>query len=229
MAELARLAELPKISSASRSSIISALLKMVGQCQTVPESVADVVERYSSSRDVQLQQVGAILSWMKRSSQRTNLISPPMLSQRCKEFLALCRNMGSIKQVLPLDGSCEDVEVDPHLAFLNSYVAEALQKGAKKYQRDYSWDLVSERAGSVEKGLRLEAYEAPKRRSETLQVAPTAGSAAGIADASSGKPGGGATEWPGSTSKPALPEFGGIAKPAGISAADTTSAAAAPG
>jgi len=37
------------------------------------------------------------------------------------------------KVVLPPDASCEDIEIDPHLPFLNAFVQAALQDGAAPY------------------------------------------------------------------------------------------------
>lgn len=37
------------------------------------------------------------------------------------------------RQVLPSDASCEDIEIDPHLPFLNAFVQAALQGGAAPY------------------------------------------------------------------------------------------------
>ena len=39
-----------------------------------------------------------------------------------------------MQAVLPLDASCEDLEVDASLSFLDSFVSEALAKGAQAYQ-----------------------------------------------------------------------------------------------
>jgi len=93
------------------------------------------------------------------------------LQQRAYEVQAL---LGLDKQavgiVMPLDASCEDIEVDKNLSFLNSYVQQALEKGAAPYIPE------SERSGAVSVGnyrtqdqhdtsahaLRFEAYELPK-------------------------------------------------------------------
>ena len=39
-----------------------------------------------------------------------------------------------MQEVLPVDASCEDLEIDSSLSFLDDYVAEALQKGASPYR-----------------------------------------------------------------------------------------------
>ncbi len=39
-----------------------------------------------------------------------------------------------MQEVLPLDASCEDLEVDSSLSFLDTFVSEALAKGASSYK-----------------------------------------------------------------------------------------------
>ena len=34
---------------------------------------------------------------------------------------------------MPPDASCEDIDIDPHLPFLNAFVQQALQDGAAPY------------------------------------------------------------------------------------------------
>eukprot|EP01113_Clastostelium_recurvatum_P042806 TRINITY_DN6977_c0_g1_i2.p1 TRINITY_DN6977_c0_g1~~TRINITY_DN6977_c0_g1_i2.p1 ORF type:complete len:1301 (-),score=435.89 TRINITY_DN6977_c0_g1_i2:44-3634(-) len=66
------------------------------------------------------------------------------LQQRAYEFLAMaCRTASApskgkvglelMGEVLPLDASCEDLELDPKLPFLNAYVSAAVSRGARKY------------------------------------------------------------------------------------------------
>ena len=39
-----------------------------------------------------------------------------------------------MQAVLPLDSSCEDLEVDSSLSFLDGFVSEAMAQGAQAYQ-----------------------------------------------------------------------------------------------
>ena len=39
-----------------------------------------------------------------------------------------------MQDVLPMDASCEDLEVDASLSFLDTFVSEALAKGASAYK-----------------------------------------------------------------------------------------------
>ena len=38
-----------------------------------------------------------------------------------------------MQAALPVDASCEDLDVDPHLPFLDDFVGRALQNGAPPY------------------------------------------------------------------------------------------------
>ncbi|XP_043708913.1 AP-4 complex subunit epsilon-like isoform X2 [Telopea speciosissima] len=93
------------------------------------------------------------------------------LQQRAYELQAvLGLDARAVESIMPSDASCEDIEVDKSLSFLNGYVQEALVKGARRYIPD------SERSGlsninnfrgqghhdSSTHGLRFEAYELPK-------------------------------------------------------------------
>ena len=53
-----------------------------------------------------------------------------------KSILKLC-SPTLLSDVLPYDGSCEDIEADPDLAFLDSFVQASLQNGARPYSKDH--------------------------------------------------------------------------------------------
>ncbi|KAG2602873.1 hypothetical protein PVAP13_5KG717700 [Panicum virgatum] len=93
------------------------------------------------------------------------------LQQRAYELQALLGlDKRAVESVMPADASCEDIEVDRNLSFLNSYVQQALENGAAPYIPE------SERSGVISVGsyrsqeqqetsahtLRFEAYEMPK-------------------------------------------------------------------
>ncbi|KAE8657199.1 AP-4 complex subunit epsilon [Hibiscus syriacus] len=75
----------------------------------------------------------------------------------------------AVEFIMPSDASCEDIEVDKDLSFLDGYIQEAIEKGAQPYIPE------SERPGVLNMGnfrnqdhhesshgLRFEAYELPK-------------------------------------------------------------------
>nr|CAB3479229.1 unnamed protein product [Digitaria exilis] len=93
------------------------------------------------------------------------------LQQRAYELQALLGlDKHAVESVMPADASCEDIEVDRNLSFLNNYVQQALENGAAPYIPE------SERSGVISVGsyrsqeqqetsahtLRFEAYEMPK-------------------------------------------------------------------
>ncbi|CAO1942788.1 unnamed protein product [Urochloa humidicola] len=93
------------------------------------------------------------------------------LQQRAYELQALLGlDKHAVESVMPTDASCEDIEVDRNLSFLNNYVQQALENGAAPYIPE------SERSGVISVGsyrsqeqqeasahtLRFEAYEMPK-------------------------------------------------------------------
>eukprot|EP00897_Mesotaenium_endlicherianum_P006964 jgi/Mesen1/6296/ME000325S05437 len=101
------------------------------------------------------------------------------LQQRAYELLSLLGlSPDTVAAVLPPDASCEDIEVDKELSFLDAFVADALAKGAKPYVPEEERlsggaaggllpGLASDGAGPggdaapAERSLRFEAYDAP--------------------------------------------------------------------
>mmetsp|Transcript_36217 Transcript_36217/g.79277 ORF Transcript_36217/g.79277 Transcript_36217/m.79277 type:complete len:1063 (-) Transcript_36217:1167-4355(-) len=112
---LVKLCDYTKTSSTldptTRKFLVSAIMKLVAQMGTCPSHAASVIDTYTKSRDVDLQ-------------------------QRCKEFQNLLTTAPHLlSEVLPVDASCEDVGVDENLSFLDGFVAEAVQNGAKVYDK----------------------------------------------------------------------------------------------
>ncbi|XP_022736019.1 AP-4 complex subunit epsilon-like [Durio zibethinus] len=93
------------------------------------------------------------------------------LQQRAYELQAVIGlDAHAVACIMPSDASCEDIEVDKGLSFLNGYIQESIEKGAQPYIPE------SERSGMLNisnfrsqdhheassHGLRFEAYELPK-------------------------------------------------------------------
>ncbi|KAI4370805.1 hypothetical protein MLD38_019114 [Melastoma candidum] len=93
------------------------------------------------------------------------------LQQRAYELQSLVSlDRRAVESVMPSDASCEDIEVDKELSFLDKHIQEAIERGAQPYIPE------SERSGSLNisnlsirdqpevstQGLRFEAYELPK-------------------------------------------------------------------
>ncbi|GKV10504.1 hypothetical protein SLEP1_g21853 [Rubroshorea leprosula] len=104
------------------------------------------------------------------------------LQQRAYELQAVIGlDAHAVECIMPSDASCEDIEVDKGLSFLNTYVQESLAKGAQPYIPE------SERSGMLNvsssqnqyhheastHGLRFEAYELPKPVVQS-RIPPTA-------------------------------------------------------
>ncbi|XVF13778.1 hypothetical protein REPUB_Repub08aG0236800 [Reevesia pubescens] len=93
------------------------------------------------------------------------------LQQRAYELQAVIGlDAHAVERIMPLDASCDDIEVDKGLSFLNGYIQESIEKGAQPYIPE------SERSGMLNMSnfrnqdqheasthsLRFEAYELPK-------------------------------------------------------------------
>jgi len=95
----------------SRKIVVTAIMKLVAQAGTCPPSAAKVIDDFTKSKDYDLQ-------------------------QRCLEFQTLLTTAPHLLgEVLPVDASCEDLQVDPHLSFLNSYVQQCVHTGSKPYSK----------------------------------------------------------------------------------------------
>ena len=98
------------------------------------------------------------------SSSSTNL------QQRALELQCLLSGpRETTEYVLPFDGSCEDIEVDENLGFLEGFVQTALSRGAAPYvslsermaQAAANSAAAAAATGREDSGLRFEAYETP--------------------------------------------------------------------
>ncbi|KAI3468507.1 hypothetical protein Pfo_025170 [Paulownia fortunei] len=93
------------------------------------------------------------------------------LQQRAYELQAiLSLDAHAVEKIMPMDSTCDDIEIDKSLSFLDGYVQQSLENGAQPYIPE------SERSGmsnisnfksqedheSSAHALRFEAYELPK-------------------------------------------------------------------
>ncbi|XP_021855400.2 AP-4 complex subunit epsilon [Spinacia oleracea] len=93
------------------------------------------------------------------------------LQQRAYELKAVTGlDSQAVESILPFDASCEDIEVDKSLSFLNGYVQQSLENGAQPYISDNQYSgmpsISNFRSQTHHEpsthGLRFEAYELPK-------------------------------------------------------------------
>ncbi|XP_024531548.1 AP-4 complex subunit epsilon [Selaginella moellendorffii] len=91
------------------------------------------------------------------------------LQQRIYEFHAVLKlDRDTIASILPMDASCEDIEVDKDLSFLNSFVESALANGSRPYLSDNErrgmgamTTLASNNDAGTSSLLRFQPYEKP--------------------------------------------------------------------
>ena len=122
----------------TKASIITALSKLIAQAGTCPSRVLSTITFYSQSKSLDLQ-------------------------QRCLEVLALLKISDIMADVLPVDASCEDIDIDERLSFLNGFVQVALDLGARPYNPPAEFLKMLEDDGSDRKtSLKITPYEMPK-------------------------------------------------------------------
>ena len=121
----------------TKGHIVSALMKLVAQAGSCPIMVTQIVKNYTQSSSLDVQ-------------------------QRCLEFQALLLASATMADVLPVDASCEDIEVDKNLGFLNNYVQTALSQGAAPYSPPQVFhDDDDEASLSKSSGLNITPYQKP--------------------------------------------------------------------
>lgn len=141
LCQLARIHK-AKLSPVTRKFLLSAIMKLVAQAGTCPPHAAAVIDDYTKSKDVDLQ-------------------------QRCLEFqnmLTNCPNL--LPEILPVDASAEDVDVDPDLSFLDGFVAEALHNGARPYEKpeddDDEDDYLASTQAAGRTAFKMTPYDKPQ-------------------------------------------------------------------
>lgn len=126
------------LSKVTRGYAISSATKLTAQVGSVLPSAQTLMERYSASKDVDL-------------------------AQRCGEFRILASRPDILRAVMPVDASCEDVEMegDEGLAFLDGWVEQALAAGARPYEKPEDMVAAEAAAAAAAGGLKFEAYATP--------------------------------------------------------------------
>jgi AP-4 complex subunit epsilon-1 len=158
MAQLCVLAtkQQAKLSASTRRFVVQALMKLVAQAGTCPPMAAAVIEQYTKSRDVDLQ-------------------------QRCLEFqklLTICPHL--LPEVLPVDASAEDVQVDETLSFLDSIVMDAINQGARPYSKpedDDDDDYQASNYTAAKTAFKMTPYEKPQAPAQAMLAMSGMGSA----------------------------------------------------
>ncbi|CAK4084297.1 unnamed protein product [Aphanomyces euteiches] len=123
----------------TRSYIVTAVTKLIAQMEGRGLEVAEAtMNKYKTSRHIDLQ-------------------------QRCLEYFALKPYTQLLVQTHPVDASCEDLEVDVNLSFLQSFVDQALAKGAPRYDPPHDLDDDDGFGGRRDQvQLNVEAYKKPE-------------------------------------------------------------------
>lgn len=155
-----------QLAPSTRKFLTSAIFKLVAQAGTCPPQAAAVVDEYTRSKDVDLQ-------------------------QRCLEFQGLLTTAPQyLGEILPVDASAEDVQVDVNLSFLDGYCQEAMQNGARPYEKPIDDDDDDDDAlyitGSTQSTLNLTPYAKPETNVNRSHAMMSRGMGAGGAMGGSG-------------------------------------------
>ena len=141
-----------QLADSTRKFLTSAIFKLVSQAGTCPPEAAALVDEYTRSKDVDLQ-------------------------QRCLEFQNMLTMAPQyLGEILPVDASAEDVDVDINLSFLDSFCQEALALGAKPYSKpeddDDDDDVMYGSAAVTTSAFKMTPYAKPEtnvNRSHMIQ------------------------------------------------------------
>lgn len=150
--------------SQTRAMAVTATMKLVAQSGSCPGNATALMGKYIKSHSTDVQ-------------------------QRCAEFQTLLAHSSTMADVLPVDASCEDIEVDSNLPFLDSFVNKALAAGAIPYSPpqfadDDDDDGANDTGANAKRsGLKFTAYEMPAPPANlTLGVMGAAGSDGSVAN-----------------------------------------------
>ncbi|XP_027359946.1 AP-4 complex subunit epsilon-like [Abrus precatorius] len=159
--------------------------------------LCDIAEAYSNDENVKAYGISALMkiyAFEVATGRKVDNILPECqslieellashstdLQQRAYELQALIGlDARAVEIIIPRDASCEDIEIDKNLSFLNGYVQQSLERGAQPYiledQRTGLGNMSNFRSQdqreSLQHGLKFEAYELPKPPMQS-KVAP---------------------------------------------------------
>ena len=143
----------------TRSYTISAIMKLVAQCGVCPPLVLEFINEFSFSSSLEV-------------------------SQRCHEFQQLLSVSSVMVDVLPVDASCEDIEVDEDLSFLNGFIEQSLANGAVPYsppsymdEDDSNPSQSTKSVMETTSGFKIGAYEKPTMPAPVQSMLATGGGA----------------------------------------------------
>ncbi|KAL3498045.1 hypothetical protein ACH5RR_040777 [Cinchona calisaya] len=153
----------------------------------IPGKLCDVAEAYSTDDTVKAYAISALVkiySFEIAAGRKVDLLPECQsfveellashstdLQQRAYELQAILGlDAHAATSIMPMDASCEDIEIDKSLPFLNGYVQQSLEKGAHPYipenERSGMIDVSSFRSQEQHEAsthaLRFEAYELPQ-------------------------------------------------------------------
>ncbi|CAM9632612.1 unnamed protein product, partial [Chrysoparadoxa australica] len=113
--------------SATKGYVVSAVVKASAQMGVVVDAAKELLDLYADSVDADLQ-------------------------QRCREFQRLTSMPSLMAAVLPVNASCEDIDIDESLPFLDDYVEAKLEAGAAPYSPPEQDDSDEEEERNGKKG-----------------------------------------------------------------------------
>jgi len=155
-----------QLAPSTRKFLTSAIFKLVAQAGTCPPQAAAVVDEYTRSKDVDLQ-------------------------QRCLEFQALLTTAPQyLGSILPVDASAEDVQVDINLSFLDGFCQDALANGARAYAKPEDDDDSDEEytygATSSASAFKMTPYAKPETNLSRTNVIRGMGSSGAVVSSTPG-------------------------------------------
>ncbi|GAB2273023.1 hypothetical protein Dimus_007835 [Dionaea muscipula] len=154
---------------------------------SIAGKICDVAEAHSNDNTVKAYAVTALLkifAFEKARGRKVDMIPECQsliedlsashstdLQQRAYELqMVIDLDAQTIENIMPIDASCEDIEVDKGLSFLNGYVQQSIENGAQPYVPEHersglpnvsSFRSQEHHVASTH-ALRFEAYELPK-------------------------------------------------------------------